>query len=331
MHEAPTKETFLGNGHAVEIVWRAMAQERLPHAMIFSGLQGVGKQTLALLLARALNCLSPRNGQSCEQCRSCRKILAHQHPDVRLISPEGSVIRIEQIRNIIGEIVFQPFEGSYRVVIIDPADKMKPETANCLLKTLEEPPSRTFIILITVVPHALLGTIRSRCRLLHFAGIPRSQIVAYLTGRDWTERDAELAALSCEGSLARALEFDLEKFALERTQALHFVSLLLQQSSVSETSQIALSVARDREGFPSWIDTVGILLQDVYYARVAPERIGQTDIAQELQTIAAKAPHSRVVAAIHGFWQFRQQLLFNVNRQLGLESLYMKLSDAARD
>src|SRR5687767_6616242 len=220
--------SFLGNPRVVQILQRALAQDRLPHALIFAGPAGIGKRALAVLLAQRLNCFNPQGEDACGLCPSCQKILAFSHPDVRIVTPDGAFIKIEQIRALIGEIAFQPFEGKYRVVILDPADQMRPETANSLLKTLEEPVSRTFLILITTKPYSLLVTIRSRCRMLQLGRIPQEQIEEYLVAKEGrSKEEARLAANFSDGSLAAALSFDANELSRQRQQALDFVKLLL--------------------------------------------------------------------------------------------------------
>jgi DNA polymerase-3 subunit delta' len=199
---------FIGNPRIVGIVSRALQRDRLPHASIFSGPEGVGKRALAELVAMRLNCLSPAGPEPCGSCSSCKKLAAGMHPDFRVLEPEGAVIKIDQVRALSGEIAFEPFEARYRVAVLDPADRMRPEGANSLLKTLEEPPSRTFLILVTANAYALLPTIRSRCRQLQFGAIPPAAIERYLVaqaGRPAAE--AREAASFSRGSLGFALAF----------------------------------------------------------------------------------------------------------------------------
>jgi DNA polymerase-3 subunit delta' len=147
-----TWDSFLGNAHILDVLQRAVKKNRLPHAMIFSGPPSVGKRTLGNLLAQRLDCLNDAIDGACGVCGSCRKIISGAHPDVREIQPDGANIKIDQIRNLVNEIAYQPFEARYRVAILDSADKMNKEAGNCLLRTLEEPVSRTILILVTTVP-----------------------------------------------------------------------------------------------------------------------------------------------------------------------------------
>jgi DNA polymerase III subunit delta' len=317
-------DSFLGNARIVEILRRAVSQDRLPHAMIFAGPSGVGKRTLAILLAKFVNCLKGNGITICGQCSSCNKIRAGTHADVREIQPEGASIRIEQIRNVISEVAYQPFEARYRVVIVDPADQMQLAAANCILKTLEEPPSRTIIILITTNPYMLLETIRSRSRLLQFAGIPQGEIEEYLVnvaGR--SQQDSRLAAVFSGGSLGSALAFNTSKFKQIRSQALEFTKLLLLGGSFAEISALSSSLAKQKDLFQDWIEAFGAVLQDVYYAKIDPRRIGQQDILQEINGIANSTVRSAVTAAIDGLQQLRGVLRRNANRQLALESLFL--------
>ena len=325
MQQLVTLASFLGNAPVVHIVRGALARNRLPHALIFAGPSGVGKRTLALLVAQQVNCLSPAGEDACGACRSCLKIISGNHPDIREIKPEGTVIRIEQIRALINEVAFEPFEARYRLAILDPADQMKAETANSLLKTLEEPPSRTYLILITSKPYALLPTIRSRCRLLQFGGLPQQEIEEYLIGvQKLDSKEARLAAFFSNGSLGAALSFDSQHYPKVRKQALLFVQLLLSPSSrFTEASRLSALQYKDKDGFQPWMESVMALLQDVYFAQVAPERMGRSDIADELTQLAASVPRSRIVSAIEAMKTLKKELVHNVNRQIALESLYL--------
>jgi DNA polymerase III subunit delta' len=347
---------FVGNAGTVEILKRAMRQDRLPHAMIFAGPAGVGKCTLALLIAQNLNCLEP-NPDACGHCSACKRIMAviesrHldcqtlkegfcgncrackirtiRHPDVRLIEPEKTTISIDQIREIIAEIAFQPAEARYRVVILDPAEQMRLEAHNSLLKTLEEPPSRTVIILVTTNPYMLLETIRSRSRILYFGEIPHSRIARYLVDNEGrTEEEARLAAALSGGSLAVALDFNTSSYRDVRTQALEFIRMLLNGKSFSEVSEIAAQVSKDKDFFQIWIESVSMLLQDIYYFGIAEDRIGQQDLLDQLGTLAQTVSRSTLRKTIVALGKLKHDLQFNVNRQIALEAMFVSLLSKA--
>jgi DNA polymerase-3 subunit delta' len=347
-------DTFLGNSRTVEILRRAIEQERLPHAMIFAGPSGVGKCTLALLVAQYLNCLSPGGGP-CGNCSPCKRILAvlesrhlecqsprkegfcgscpncrirsKRHPDIRLVEPEKTTISIDQVRGLIDEISFQPLEARYRVVILDPAEQMRAEAHNSLLKTLEEPPSRTIIILVTTNPYMLLETIRSRSRMLQFGGIPQRQIEKHLVsfaGR--TIEEARLAAVLSGGGLAAALEFSTREYQDIREQAFQFVGLILKRGNFADASAVAIQVAKDKQFFQLWIESVSALLQDIYYAGLAEERVGQRDLLEKMEELSRAVSRPVLLRAIDGMQKLRSQLQYNVNRQIALEAMFLELT-----
>jgi DNA polymerase III subunit delta' len=343
---------FIGNARAVEILKRAIQQDRVPHAMIFAGPAGIGKCTLALLLAQRLNCLSPVKDEACDRCSACNRIQAviesrnlqclslksgfcgscpnciirtKCHPDIRLIEPEKTTIGIGQIREMINEIAFQPLEAKFRVVVLDPAEQMRAEAHNSLLKTLEEPPSRTIIILITTNPYMLLETIRSRSRLLQFGEIPQDQIVQHLIDEGRPADEARIAAALSGGSLAAAIVFNSQEYREVREQALHFLELILNKGAFSEASSIAAEMTKDKQLFQLWTDSAEALLQDIYYASTAPERIGQRDLIHRLQQIAQSIPRSFVVSVIDAVRKLKSELQYNVNRQIAMEAMFLRL------
>jgi DNA polymerase-3 subunit delta' len=315
---------FIGNPRAVRILQRALEGGRVPHALIFSGPEGVGKKTLALLLAKRLNCLSPTGGDSCAACNSCRKIAAGHHPDVRVVEPEGAYIKVEQVRAINAEVHYQPFEGRFRAVIFDPADQMRAEAANSLLKTLEEPASRTVLVLVTSQYHLLLPTIRSRSQVLQFTAIPEDRITRHLAeAAGIAAADARLAAALSGGSLGAALRFDAAAYREVRGQAMRFVSLLLAKGSFADASRLIAGLPKERDPFRAWLDVVDALLQEVYYVRAAPGRVSRADAIEDILELAGRTTRPAVVSAIHSFRNLRRATAFNVNRQIALESLFL--------
>ncbi len=326
--------------------------------MIFAGPPGVGKCTLAFLLAQHLNCLSRAGEDACGECAACRKILASlqsrylvclsprgetpcgscpscrvlsgQHPDVRLIEPVATTISIDQVRDVIGEISYQPFEARYRVVVMDPAELMRQAAHNSLLKTLEEPPSNTVIILVTTRPFELLQTIRSRARTLLFSDIPSREIAQHLTRVEGRAPDeARMSAALCGGSLAAALNFDGEQYREMRGKALQFVTLLVTRGRFTEANAIATFLTRekkDKESFVIWLECIDALLQDIYFAHVAPVRMTQDDVNAELRNLARSTSRADVVSAIRALRILRRSLQSNVQRQLALEALFLSLT-----
>jgi DNA polymerase-3 subunit delta' len=283
---------------------------------------------MAILESRHLECQSLKGEGRCGACANCKTRMGC-HPDIRIVEPQKSTITIDQIRDLIGEIAFQPLEARFRVVILDPAEQMRIEAHNSLLKTLEEPPSRTIIILVTTNPYMLLETIRSRSRLLQFGEIPQDRIEQKLMREEGRPaEEARLAAVLSGGSLAVALDFDTREYREVREEALQFITMLLERRKFTQVSTAAMAAAKDKKSFQLWIESVSVILQDIYYASVAQERVGQKDLLGTVEQLSRSVPHSVLVSTIGAIMKFKNELQFNVNRQLALEAMFLSLNYA---
>lgn len=186
----------------------ARAAGRLPHAILLTGPPGLGKAEFARRLSDALVCTVPDGaGDACGQCAACRQSRAGSHPDQHLLAPEapGKMIRIDAVRELSARSVLAAQDGGYRVFRIEPADAMNRAAANALLKTLEEPVSRSVLVLTSSHPHRLPATIRSRCQSIRF-GVPAvDEVKTWLAGQvNDTDVDALLAISG--GAPLRALQ-----------------------------------------------------------------------------------------------------------------------------
>ena len=159
---------------------------RLPHAILLSGPSGLGKSAFSRRLAYSLVCIElGESGDACGRCSACRQAMAGSHPDLQIVMPEetGKPIRIDAIRGLSAKSVLSAQESGHRVFVIEPADAMNRPAANALLKTLEEPSSRTFLILVSSRPDRLAATIRSRCQVLDFRIPPQTGVRSWLAAR----------------------------------------------------------------------------------------------------------------------------------------------------
>ena len=166
--------------------WQQLFQqfesEHLPHALLFSGLEGVGKQQLARALAQLLLCDTPDHNLACGQCKGCRLFNAETHPDFQQVFPEpGKQIKIEDVRGLQEKIYGSAQMSGRKVVVLGPAEALNLNAANALLKTLEEPPGATHIVLFTHQPSGVLPTINSRCQLLKLPIPSKEQSLSWLT------------------------------------------------------------------------------------------------------------------------------------------------------
>jgi DNA polymerase III subunit delta' len=244
-----TFREIVGHRRLVGLLARAIEHGSLPPSLIFAGPEGVGKRQIALALAQAVNCLSPVTDpatgfrDACGTCAACGKITRGQHPDFRLVEPEeNGSIKIEPVREVVGQTAYRPFEGRSRVVVFDRADLILEDAQNALLKTLEEPPPRNVFILVTARPTMLLDTVRSRCCQLRFAPLAPGDIASTLIARHgYAERDARAAAAMASGSFGRALESASGEVAEARAVA---AAILIEAARANDPrSRLAIGAA----------------------------------------------------------------------------------------
>jgi DNA polymerase-3 subunit delta' len=221
---------ILGHDDVVERFRRALGRNRLASSFLFVGPEGIGKRTFALKLAQALLCHARPEAalDPCGRCPSCGLVLAGSHPDLEVISrpADRAMLPLELFigdkdhrmrEGLCHNIAMKPFLGGRKVAIIDDADYLHEEGANCLLKTLEEPPPRSVLILIGTTPAKQLPTIRSRCQLIRFRPLAPEMVAQLLTAGGLIEDRTEAARLAAQsgGSVRSALEFadpDLRQF-----------------------------------------------------------------------------------------------------------------------
>jgi DNA polymerase III subunit delta' len=212
-------QTIRGHDQIVERFRRALVAGRLASTFLFVGPAGIGKRAFALQLAQGLLCdrVPEQQLDPCGQCTSCRQVLAGSHPDVHRVSRPGDKSFIP-LKLLIGEdetrmreglcyeLGAKPYSGRRKVAIIDDADYLNKEGANCLLKTLEEPPPKSVLILIGTSPQRQIPTIRSRCQVVRFQPLPPSDVNHILIEHGWCEDSAaaQQAADQSEGSIEKA-------------------------------------------------------------------------------------------------------------------------------
>ncbi len=192
----------------VQLLQRSLARGRLAHAYLFTGDQLDDLERVALTLAKTLNCQSPiREGGAavdcCDRCLACQKIDHGNHADVHWIRPESKtrIITIEQMRDLMKEIQLKPTEAEYKIAVVVAADRLRVEAANAFLKTLEEPPPKSVLILLSTEPQRLLETILSRCLRLSFAGEGLRQLSS--AQNEWLTAFSEMAAAEQKSLLGR--------------------------------------------------------------------------------------------------------------------------------
>ncbi len=234
---------IIGQEKAIVFLKRVIANDKIAPAYLFTGAHGIGKTTTALAFALLLNCMDPVDGDGCTRCSSCKKVIDGNHPDLIIIEPDQGkkVIGIDQIREINRHLAFSPVLGRYRIIIVDPAEKMTEEAANAFLKALEEPPPRNILILNVKDTGELLPTIVSRCQKVPFKPLPTKDMVNWLIkeGNMEIEKARVLVKLS-EGSLGKAVKLAKDQLFTDRVS---WVNML--NKAINGSSDIVLDVAQE--------------------------------------------------------------------------------------
>ena len=337
-----------GHDRVRAILSRALERDRLPPALLFAGPDGVGKKLLALAVAQTALCERSPAPEPCGECRACRKVSAalaperleelrqeaDQHPDEDvwrnfrlhpdLVLAEGwrltktgrpraePEIRVDQVRDLIAEITGAPFEARRRVFVIDDAHTMNEAAQNALLKSVEEPPPRSHVILVSAAPLGLRQTIRSRCQILRFGPLTRASVAAHLAEqRGVPEGEARTQAALAGGSLGAALAFESESYGrmreglvdvLERAEALDPVARMEAAETLEQCEDPTLllttlrSLLRDLLALRAGASSPGLVHPDLA-ERLAP--LARGPLGERAALLAERAGEARF--ALRGF------------------------------
>lgn len=197
---------LIGQEKAKRMLNRSLESHKVPHAYLFRGPEGVGKQLFARGVAEVVNCRQGAVAGACGVCVSCKKYQSGNHPDFTVVSPEKGTIKISQVRELCKALAYPPYESALRVVLLEDVHLMRQEAANALLKTLEEPPEQNLLILTADTSQEVLPTILSRCQVVPFCALTNDETSSILLEHDSElERDeARLLARFSEGSPGKA-------------------------------------------------------------------------------------------------------------------------------
>ncbi len=328
---------ILGQERAVHFLKKVISGKKIPHAYLFTGINGVGKKSTALALAQAVNCQNPVDNEGCGDCLTCRQMKSGNFPDKIFLEPDGRNIKIEQIRELNRNLNYKPVSGRYRICIIERAEMMTEEAANSFLKTLEEPPSGNIIILKVVESLDLLPTIVSRCQKVPFRPLPLNIIREYLIDemQEDNQRAMLIAGLS-EGSLGRALEIRENSFLEERMDSLSTI-MDLSDLSLSRVFEAATDYvnrfAKKSAGGPSGIGIFELMgIWKTWYRDMIVVKTGgpegsliNLDLVDEVKERAYRINADSLIECFLLTDQAQRDLMRNPNQGLLLEKTLLDL------
>ena len=309
----------------------------IPHALLFTGTEGIGKKKTALAFATSLNCQAidgrkpDENGpiEPCGECRPCKKIAAGHHPDVIVVTPEQSRIKISAIRDLGHVLAAKPYEALQRVVIIDQAQAMNPQAGNSLLKLLEEPPADTILILIAVNTFSLLPTIVSRCQQLRFKPIPDQTLTEYLKQKGISPEQVDILGTLANGSFARAKDLAETDWLKRREWIIRIFERFGEREIKNRSSAMAMAfserLAKDRDMSIGVLEFMKSWLRDMAVVKGGSDNVVNRDMLPRIQQAAQHRSTMTILADIERLETTRKKIEANGNIRLTMDIMLMNL------
>ena len=322
---------IVGHKDKVEHLLKAYKLGKLAHAYIFLGPQGIGKKSSALAFIKYVFCedisYKESNGDSCSVCAECRKVSAGNHPDLIMLEPERSSIKIDMIRELKNNLHYGKYDANLRFCIINDAENLRLEAANALLKTLEEPAKDVIIILVTSKVNMLLPTIISRCQKVRFNPLTKDEIKSALISIHGLDDDrADVVSGFLQGAFPKTDKESLDKIIDLRSNLLKKI----KEISINNFSGIVnLSEEVGEEEKEQLVDIIEII--KTFYRDAALIKSGisddiiNKDVMYDIRKIASNQTNDELYLKINIMNQMQGLLMANVNKRLAMESMLIEL------
>ena len=354
----PGFESILDQNQPIRLLSTLFHNGAVPHALLFTGIEGVGKINCAMVFAMLCNCLEKRyiSGNQdridfstltdgyfinpCGSCRVCKKIESGNHPDIILIKPSGNFIRIEQIRDLGNIIALKPYEAKMRVVIISDARYMTPGAGNALLKSLEEPPERTIFILTANQLSDLMPTIVSRCQHIRFNPIPLKSITKMLVAKfSIDQENAEIIASLTGGSFSKALKLgrthrvnwiNYRKWLLDSVAMNYFTGESTETIARSYGLIFALAdkLSKNKDLLFESLEMIETWLRDIAIYKYSPDKVINIDMIENVEYVSGKVSIKSLISKMKAIHKAQKNILANANPKITLDILILRLVGA---
>jgi DNA polymerase III subunit delta' len=322
---------LVGHEWAVQMLKEHLTHASIRHAYLLSGPPGLGRRTLALRLAQALNCTRPVGpGEPCGECKTCQQIERMQYADLAVIQAEkeGGTLKVEQIRAIRQSLVLKPYQGNYRVALFLRFQEANANAQNALLKTLEEAPAHVILILTADTPEQLLPTITSRCEIMRLRPLSIETVEGCLKERGANEETARLLAHISGGRPGYALRLMQDKETLAfRADRLEDLQSLLKSNRRERFAYAERLTDRKNEAKERFRETLLLWLsfwRDVMLGASGAEApFTNVDRRAEIEALAGKLPLTEARRLVAAGEEAIEKLERNVNARLLAEVLLL--------
>jgi DNA polymerase-3 subunit delta' len=335
-----------GQERAVDALRAALRSGSVHHAYLFAGPEGVGKELTAVGFVQALMCPEkPQEG--CGACSMCLRVSKRNHPDITWLMPEAEQVKrglagrsdftgtpsrelkVEQVRQLQERLSFRALEGGYKVALIAAADWMNTQAQNALLKTLEEPPPQTLMLLVASSMDRLLPTIRSRCSKVHFGPLPRELLAEELRTQRKLEPDlASLVAVMSAGSMGRALEYDVARLKKRKEVIERFEGV--RADDARTVLRFAEDFGGSREDAEDSLEILSLWLRDLALTQAGGGEPANKDLTALLGEAAPKYGEGALHRGRELIGAAQRALKQNASPKLQLERTLLRMFETGR-
>lgn len=327
----PGFQEIVGHEEVIQHLQNAIRLGKVSHAYILSGEKGSGKKLLANTFAMALQC-EKKGADPCQECRSCKKAMSRNHPDIIYITHEKpNSIGIEDIRTqLIEDVMIKPYCSSYKIYIIDEAEKLTLQAQNALLKTIEEPPAYAVILLLTSNMETFLPTITSRCVKLNLRPVQESMVKDYLMEKmHLPDYQAQMDAAFSQGNIGKARQMaESDEFNLMTEQALRILKKS-NELELYEMVEMIKELSAEKQNIDEYLDLFAMWFRDVLFFKATKEVDGLMfkDQLNHIKERARKSSYEGIEKIIDAIGTAKERLHANVNFDLVMELLFLTIRE----